>query len=335
MKSIVFLGNCQANSVRAAYQRFVAPSTGDLVRYIASYSKPSQDDVDALSRADIVVQLVADCELNGGLELAPTRAKKYCIPFVAAGWLWPNHGTPHPRRADARFNVAEMADCADAFLNRAILEGMPPEDAAQRYLDLRPKDFRGLDRRYELMLEKQRSRDRIAGFRTAELIEAKFRDENTFLTPFHPALRVARYIVLSLFEDMGVAGDDIVRTERFMCDSFYPRLEVPIHPAVAEHFGLRFVTPGHRYQWFSVGPITFFEYAVRYMNWDINDDLERGFVNFRAGDFDLACENLSAGLDSSPELAAGFITLVPSAYRAGRLGVCGKGRKPRRSTNPN
>jgi tetratricopeptide (TPR) repeat protein len=319
VKSIVFVGNCQADAVRVAYQRFVSPRTGDRVRYVKNYSEWPGEDRAAIANADVVVQLVMDSESASGLEHAETRAKKYHIPFVTAGWLWPNHGTPHPRRRDVRFNIAPMVDCTDAYLNRMVVEGVAPEEAAQRYLELQPSAFRGLDRRYELMMEKQRERDRASGFQTAEFIERDFRDRRTFLTPFHPALELARYIALSLFEEMGVAGEDIDRVRRFMHDSFYPRLEVPIHPAVAQHFKLKYGSENQRYHWFSVGPITFHEYAIRYMLWDTNDRLEQGFLDLREGRLDAARDNLIAGLAISPESANGFVALVRTYLAQGNV----------------
>lgn len=94
VKSIVFVGNCQADAVRAAYQRFVSPRTGDRVRYVKNYSESPGEDREAIANADVAVQLVMNSESASGLEHAETRAKKYHIPFVTAGWLWPNHGTP-------------------------------------------------------------------------------------------------------------------------------------------------------------------------------------------------------------------------------------------------
>jgi len=246
VSSVVFLGNCQAQAVSHAYSRFVAPARGDRVDYVPSYRETTPEQKQLVAEADIVVELLMDFEQPSGLDNSQLRGKRYFIPLVSGGWLWPNHGTPHPHSQAKRFHVGQMIDCADAFLNKMIIEGVQPEKAADRYMELRPSDFRGLDRRYEIMMEKQRQRDDATGYRTADFIEAHFREESTFLTPFHPTLPLARYVVLSLLQDMGIETEHIARVERFMGDSFYPRLEVPIHPAVAEHFGLSFIAPNKR-----------------------------------------------------------------------------------------
>ena len=127
---------------------------------------------------------------------------------------------------------------------------------------------------YELIMDRQRSRDEASGFNIAGVIEDHFRTEQVFLSPYHPNLRVAMALATQLFEQLGAERQDI---DRLLCRTRvtpFPKGELPIHPASPSIFGLDFIAPDRRYRFMNEGLFTFREYALRYMRYEWNAALE-------------------------------------------------------------
>src|SRR5258708_17582835 len=139
-----------------------------------------------------------------------------------------------------------------------IRTGGGPGTAVARYMKLDSNATLNLDRLFEIVIDKQRQRDELTGFELAGLIAGYFRDEPVFPTPHHPNARVAVALAAQFFEKMGVGQSEIDRMRRAIRITPFPKDQLPIHPNVCRHFGLRFVTDpdAHRWRFMSEGTIT-------------------------------------------------------------------------------
>ena len=320
MARIVFVGNCQARAVRNAYENFVSPWTGDTATFVDAYEFAPARATEILHGADVVVGQVAEFRSNIDIDTVPASVRKLKIPVVSGGFLWPFGGQPHPRTISLPYMPLGpySAEIGDSYLNRLINKGMDPEEAFERYLNLDIHKTVNLDRLLELNLEKQRNRDTLTDFRVGDIIEKYFRDERLFLTPYHPNLRVARYLIKETFRKLGVEQAAIDRMESCLTTPPFPRLENPIHPSVQRHFGLKYAGADQRYRYHSEGTFTFAEYVKRYLRFDWNQPLEEAFVLSREKKHEQAVVRFKHALELSPNSSDGYLGLSGVLDRLGR-----------------
>jgi hypothetical protein len=257
---IAFIGNCQAMSYLRLYHEFIDPEAE--FRIIPNYHPAEPEGWQFVASADIVVWQV--------LTWAPkvndmdTGGKVYFFPHVAAPGLWPNQGERHARCAPSRQHPDGIiaSEIGDRFLNRMIREGTPPSDAATLYL---ADDMRAADRFRELVLQQQRARDLLCDMCVGERIEAQMCDTPLFFTPNHPRNAVILPIATELFSRMGASALVLATMNEHAPPALVPTTELPIHPAVAETFGLRYADCQSRYNWIASETLTFAEWIRSYM----------------------------------------------------------------------
>jgi tetratricopeptide (TPR) repeat protein len=319
MRRIVFIGNCQIHVLSQLYSRFAAAGTHDCVEYIPSYQDLSSNHRTAIEQADVVVDQVLDFKPKADAGGVPSRATRCYVPVITAAFLWPFTGQPHPsNRAYPFLDLGPFPPgIGDTYLNRLMSKGVSPEEAVETYLALDVNAEAHLDRLYELVMEKQRARDEATGFATADLIESHFRTEPVFLAPFHPNTRLTASWARQFFERMDVAAADTDRMMRSLKVTPFPLDELPIHPSVARHFGLTYVTDDRLYAVRNEGRLTLREYLLRYLRYDWNEPLEEGIALSTTKDLATAKCKLLAGLTRSPHSGAGHAAL---SHVLGRLG---------------
>ena len=308
-RKIVLVGNCQVNAMASLYKRFVTPRTGDTIEAVASYQDLTDDGLRLIEEADLLVEQILDMAPRANVP--SSAAHRLFIPAVSAAFLWPFAGQQHPRNvAPAFLPVGPYGgEAGDSYLNRLIAAGADPDEAAETYLNLDVTSRINLDRLYELVMDRQRSRDSHSGYAIADVIEENFRTEQIFLTPFHPNLRVAVTLATQFFEQVGASRDDIERMQNQTHATPFPKDELPIHPSVCQHFGLDFIAPDQRYRFMNEGSFTFHEYVLRYMRYEWNEALEEGLSLYRAGNHEAARIRLEEALARSPNSAAGHNAL--------------------------
>ena len=312
MHNVVFVGNCQIESMITVYRRFISDSCHKNVKYIKSYASLDGAGREALDEADLIVEQVQDFAAKSGVADLGPQARRVRVPVVHGGFLWPFAGQPHPANpAPAWFRAtgAYGAEMGDAFLNRMLRRGVAADAAVAEYLALDINAAMPLDRLYEVGMEKQRARDAATGISIAPLIEAHFRTEALFLTPYHPNLRLMLELCAQVFAAMGARAADIALMRRGLRATPVPKDELPVHPGVARHFGLAWADGARRYRFLNEGAFTFAEYATRYMHCTWNAALEEGLAVARGPDADAAEALLRQGLAVSPDSTAGLRAL--------------------------
>lgn len=310
-RRVALIGNCQTQAMTNLYRKFVAGRTGEILAHVPSYEDLTADDRATIEQADLVVEQLFDMKPQADIAGIAQGTPRLFIPMVTAGFLWPFAGQAHPKNTDRPFLIGGPygGEASDSYLNRLIAAGTDPEEAVEGYMELDVRKRTNLDRLYELIMDRQRSRDEAAGYRIADVIEQHFRIEQIFLSPYHPNLRVAVALATQFFQQMGADPQDIVRMQACTRVTPFPNGELPIHPSVAAHFGMDFVTPDRRYRFMNEGFFTFREYALRYMRYEWNDALEEGMSLARAGNLEAAHDRLTAAIARSPDSAAAHNSL--------------------------
>jgi tetratricopeptide (TPR) repeat protein len=277
---IVFIGNCQMGILRNLYDRFVTGITGDATYFLPSWNALDGQGAAALESADLLVDQVQSfsseaMERPAGIASTP----RIPVPLVSATFLWPFAGSAHPLNSDSPHlsGGPYPGELGDGFLNRMIKDEVSPEVALERYLQHDLGGPAALDRRYELIMDQQRQRDEVCGFSIAGAIEARFRQEPLFLSPHHPRLPITLILAQQCLSRIGAPQRSIDMLTRDIPKSLFPQDEQPIHPAVAKHFGLTYITNGTRYEWRGEGRFSFDEWVLRYMHYTWSPDLFEGY----------------------------------------------------------
>lgn len=320
-RKIVFLGDCQANALMQIYRDFVVPLTDETVGWVNA-TQATEAELESIREADAVVSQVFNVERNVTAAGMRPSALKVEFPAIFVGFLWPFSGqaaharnVPTPRNGQGAY----PAQLGDTFLNKLINEGVAPEEALQRYLDLDLVRVARLDRLLELHLAAQASRDGKTGFAFSQIIAERFRDTQLFLTTSHPTLPLAVPLIEGVFERLGVPAPQIATAVQAHRVPPFPNHAVPIHPAVIRHFGLRFVDERSRYPYNQEGSFTFAEFVIRYMNYTWNEDLAEGIVLASGQNTERAYPVLERGLRSSPESIGGWQAMSSLLRRMQRL----------------
>ena len=319
MRRMVFIGNCQLQCLSQLYQRFSERKSEEQIAYLPSYEDLTDDRTATIAEADVIIEQRLDLAPRADLGGIVSNAERHFVPLLAGGFLWPFAAQAHPRNENPWFmpNGPFGGEMSDSYLNRLIAKGTPPTEAVEQYLALDVNRVRNLDRLFELIMDRQRSRDAACGYHLADLIEERFRDEPVFRTPYHPNLRLTLSYATQFFERMGMTGTAIKHLHERIRVTPFPKVQLPIHPAVARHFDLKYADAQTRYRFHYEGRLTFAEYALRYMGYEWNRDLAEG-IELAGRHPAQALLKLEAGLQRSPASAQGWFSYAEALRRSGR-----------------
>jgi tetratricopeptide (TPR) repeat protein len=319
MRRVVFIGNCQVQSLSQLYQRFSEWSGTEQIDYLPSYEDLTDDRTATIAEADVIVEQRMDVAPRAEIDGIVSNAERHFVPLVAGGFLWPFAGQQHPRNESPWFMPSGPYDgeMGDSYLNRLIGQGVPPAEAVEQYLALDVTRARNLDRLFELLIDRQRSRDTVCGYQLADFIEERFRSEPVFRTPHHPNLRLALRLTEQFFGQMGMGATAVKRLYEQVRVTPFPKVQLPIHPAVARHFNLKYADARTRYRLQEEGRFTFAEYALRYMTYDWNRDLAEG-IALAGRDLAQALPKIQTGLERSPNSVEGWYSYAEVLRRSGR-----------------
>jgi tetratricopeptide (TPR) repeat protein len=318
-RKIVFVGNCQLIKLSALYRNTLTAGLHGAAYHINPLLEPTKADQHELAQADCVIWQIADGASKVDRSLVPRTTEVIDVPLISAVFLWPFAGRPHPRnqRLPHSPNGPFDPELGDVFLNGLIRDGVRPEEAVKRYLELDLSRRTNLDRLFELWREAQRRRDRASGFEMVDLIERRFRDEQVFLTPHHPGLPVFTALARQVLRRIGFANETVDRALATLRMSPFAPTCLPVHPAVARHFGLRWVAGNQRYPLRHEGEFTFPEFVRRYVEFDWNEALAEGLHLSVGPNAVRARALLEEGLKRAPASATGHIVLSQTALRTG------------------
>jgi len=312
MKHIIFAGNCQMFTLSNVYRNSISSTTGDIVEYVDVHQAVSAEVMDERRRtieaADVLIAQVTATKAWLDVSAFDTAAVTLLVPVVGAGLFWPFAGQPHPKSLSMAYRPYG-AEHSDAYLNKLISRGVPPQQALLEYKNLDVNSSMQLDRLFELWIDRQAARDEMCdGFKFHEIINAYFRREPLFRTPYHPNSRIYNHLIETLFRRLNINPDVITRIASAQRTSPFENLELPIHPSVARHFKLSYVAEGSRYRCREEGSFTFDEWVLRYMTHEWNEELFNG-LRLQHTDRKAAVRMLRIGVETSPRSVVGRVAL--------------------------
>lgn len=318
-RRVAFVGNCQMFRLSKLYGSSLTTGMRGASEYVNPHVESDPACASILAEADFVIWQVSDAASRIARSSLPIGTRVIDVPLVSAVFLWPFAGRPHPKneRVPHAPNGPFDPELGDTYLNSLIAQGVTPDEAVSRYLSLDFRTRTNLDRVYELWFEAQGRRDRATGFAFRDSIVDSFRTEQTFLTPHHPGLGVFSALAKQVFERMGFSDATIARVlGPLQIKQFWPDCH-PVHPAVAEHFGLNWCGPCHRYPLRHEGTFTFAEFVHRYVAYDWNEPLAEGIWCASGRDQAFARRRLEEGLRRSPDSSLGYAFLSQICLREG------------------
>jgi tetratricopeptide (TPR) repeat protein len=249
----------------------------------------------------------------------PQGVPVHLVPSVNGTFLWPLQGIQHPLNPVERYgNQPYPEDYNDQFLAKLILQRFSPEKALKLYRDFDVAADTRVQRIYVHTLRTQKSLDSVCGFDTAGIIEAFLQDEQLFQAPYHFSGRLARHLTATLSRRMGFPETYAHRIETYLTDApFLPRF-LPVHPSIASHFSLRWVTKETRYPFLYEGGFTFDEYVLRFMEAKWSQALQEGVIDAQRF-APQAKAKLINGLQEAPRSAIGHHMLAGILEREGDI----------------
>ncbi len=264
---IVFFGNCQAGALNALYVRYVQPYSGHQSLYVVSHATMSEASAKLLASADIIALQSQDFASKAGTVTPREGQVIHSFPVVAGNFLWPYAGRERPGNKPLPGAPAGLfpAQLGDSQLNRLIRDGVEPEEAVRRYIEMDVAKAMDLDRLFGIVVNKQKRMDQEFGYGIGSIIEEHFRQEKLFSTSYHPETRIITHLATTLFRSMGVDEAIINRIDRWQRTACFPPSECPIHPSVARHFGLRYIHENTKYRFHNEGFVTFEQWVRLYI----------------------------------------------------------------------
>jgi tetratricopeptide (TPR) repeat protein len=261
---LVFFGNCQLHMLQRIYSHFVVPHVGGAAVHVQANVALRPEHARAIATADVLVTQITQMAPGTDISHIETKARRMRVPVAGAMFLWPFAGTRHPDHLKRYPGYGPFtAEMCDGWIVNRLRSGGSATEIVAEYLALDVARAGHLERRLEMSLETQAMLEAGTGYAFAPLIEAHYRSEQLFKTPYHPQARLARTMAEIFLAELGApaAAQDNVR--QYLTHNFMVPTEVPIHPGVAAHFGLQWADAATKYRFYSEDMLTFEQWALR------------------------------------------------------------------------
>jgi Tfp pilus assembly protein PilF len=288
MKTICFIGNCQAETLANFYRRTVAVRTGELVRYLSySYTIPD-DGIAFIEKADTVVLQKVDWAPHLDISKLKLLGRVVVFPMVSGAFLWPFAGGHDGlvNEADLDHMEGEQPEPQShgmVQVNRLLKADRPADEIIDEYINLDFASILNLDRFRELFADRQRERDEATGFTVSAFIDENVQKESLFYTLGHYTAPVMRYMVREVFKRLDVRPEDLDRIDRLVRRSdLLAEYTHPIHPSVARHFGLTYADEKTLYLFRSGERFNFRDYVSQIVKRNFNMKLVHGYIAMRS-----------------------------------------------------
>lgn len=293
MKRIIASGNCQAGELKNILLR-ADIGEGISVKWKKSFENDffrgdtlTDDDY---ATCDLFLQQVGSWdEVDSRMSLLPKSCDIVKFPAMSLDSIWPL-GFKDPRNAKCPIRGFEPYPhgAADRLAFSLMKEGIDEDTIVHRYHSTNVREFSNMDRGAEILHEKALLVDEQAskGMAMQPFIDQNFREKRLFLTRNHPtgtlmAELLRRVIANSVLGEWIKNGEFLIDvTERSRGIGEY---EDPIHPQVADAFGLVWVEPNLAYAYHHEGSFNFDDRLRRYIGFQYNEDLMKLRLEMGAG----------------------------------------------------
>ncbi len=207
--------------------------------------------------------------------LRPPTAKVVTFPSLNMLSLWPFTGGDARIRKEPMYQIGRYpwSDVVGAELGaNPQFRNLSDAELLKLYFQHTTKKMPDLDRRLAIDVMRWRERDAACDVKLADYLLENFRKIQLFYTFARPSPHCSGMILKQLLAEsladtnqLTTAVTELDHLLRFFVG--YDMEECPIHPAVAEHFGLEWykAEAGHRHH---AHRLSFNEYMVRYLRFD-------------------------------------------------------------------
>jgi hypothetical protein len=151
--SVVFVGNCHAESLAPVYRTWLAPQRGETTHWVPTFAAATEDGAARIQGADIAMP-VTDADQVISLADFRTNARIVPFPMITAVFLWPFGDGVHPADADipACYRKPFTNAFDDRWLDREIRQGADAQTLFDRDECLDLPAIVNLDRIVELAI---------------------------------------------------------------------------------------------------------------------------------------------------------------------------------------
>lgn len=239
-----------------------------LVHFVESYDQDLDSYLHLAGRADFVF---AQMDSAGGAAerlacieaaLRPSARIVRCPPIGFLP-LWPQMVLDHHAPVDPVSGKRHFL-FNDRQVLRLLKAGKPKEEVIQTVLATDLAQTANVARLYELWHEDAAEKDRRADVAVTDIIETLVFEEQSFFSPYHCSNRV---LLRTLDRMLGALGLDPVEPRAYAMRNSLRDYELPVHPSIIRHFGLKYLTEDYRYLMMSGGEATIEEYYSAYIDY--------------------------------------------------------------------
>ena len=174
MRRVVFIGNCQVQSLSQLYRRFADGPREEQIAYLPSYEDLT-DDRAATHRDSGRHHRAAPGHGAAGGNRWDRQQRRTAFRAAARGRLPLAVRRPAASAQREAVVLAQRSlstrEMGDSYLNRLIDKGVHRPKPWTNTWPSTSTGLRNLDRFFELVMDRQRSRDAACGFQIADLIE--------------------------------------------------------------------------------------------------------------------------------------------------------------------
>ena len=261
-RTLIVAGNCQGSFLHKALQESPELSNEYQIIYFRNFRKKDQGVLLPEHMAECAILLEQIAHQAPGLpnkEYAPADCKIITFPILWMNSLWPGM-VDDPRNRPLPSYPAGPFPYGDRFLLNLIDQGMTPEQAVDQYFEMDVNSKVNLERFHEINVAKAEQLDARADVPLGKQVFDNFRHHNLFVTRNHPSMPMMHYIRDRIFEALGVS---VPKSDLQTASGGMGQIHVPVHPSVAQRFGLAWYSPDDVYRYHSE-QLTAREYFLRY-----------------------------------------------------------------------
>jgi hypothetical protein len=276
-RTLLLYGNCQAEAISVVLDADPAAREHFHIVYLRSFKHPSE------GWGELPPQDVAACSIL--LEQHDPRAFPYrtllptdCVtikfPAIDFNVLWPfNCPNPYDRTDPDVFPYGRFP-YGDRVVINLVDEGLDPDVVLETYLTTSQGHMPDLDRLMELEAARLRARDVHCDVKMSAYVLENFRKNRLFWTADHTTSEPLRELLerlaaLAAQERPQLTEFDIESTIKYRFSPEGPLgvVSVPVHPRIAEHFGLEWYDPDERHQAYGNARYSYQEYFASMIRW--------------------------------------------------------------------
>jgi len=246
--------NCQGEHLAAALQACPEFGCGYDVHVYLNYARQEipQADLDACALF-LYQHLTPDWgEFSSQALLArlPAGCPCLCVPNIFFRGYWP------------LWSGKPGFDHRDVFLDHLLDMGLPRRDILHLYLNTPLSKKYDLDALLAQTISIEREREAHTPVKYLDLILERYRTERLLYTVNHPGPLLLNHVARGILRELGIRCASLPPP---MLEHYYASFEQPIHPQVAEHYGLSFITPQTEFTIYG-RPMSFARYAAAYVD---------------------------------------------------------------------